>query len=248
MGHRLKKIRVDKIAILTEANPATGIPLVILKSNEDIEELLREYEDAFGEALTLQDIEKAALTKEAAKDILRLLGRYDEDIPTDISVAWKKLSRLLIKFVGYGYPKKKDEEEELEKFDKEDPWKRFPLAVPQHLIKKSEGEIEDEPLLDEPLIDDPVERRLERIEKKLDGKGSPMDAWPSLDSILPVVTSGNDGAVIKSELGPEVKLDPNKKEIPHSSQIRDDEGSIHMKKADEEDEFEWTFPLQGIDF
>lgn len=223
----LENIKVKKIAFCIKSKPANRFELLLAKSDsngEDISELLQIYEDAFGEELSLEDVEKAALTREAAKDILRLLGKYDEDIPSDISDAWKKLSRLLIKFVGYGvkpdygYPKK-----EVEKADRS--WANFAPPIPLYLIKKNEPEIDEESELDE---DDeylaPVLRRLEKLE------GEPKkDIWPSIPLLV-------RGELVEEKKYYHQEEEEKKEKKPQSKQVREE-----IKKEDESEEIldEW---------
>lgn len=107
----IKNLKISHIALVKYPSTAEGKHWLIKKSNdEDLVKLIDIYQDSFGEELSLDEIEKAEFNAVVAKEILGMLAKYVNDVPEELVDTWKKLSKLLIKFVGYGYPEKKGDE------------------------------------------------------------------------------------------------------------------------------------------
>lgn len=231
MGTRLKKITVNKIAILTEANPANKFPLTILKSDGN-RELLTIMKSLFDGEDGLDVVLKAAeeLPSEVAELMrpwVKEISQYIESCPDSFADALKALLKEYVMLAGDS--EDEEEEEEVQKLDPDNPWERLPEIKPAYMIKSDEPEIEEEP--DDEDNYDPIQIRLARIEKKLDGEKEKVDNWPSLSPITP----GMKIPIKKSQAGP--KLDPNAKQLPVKkglgiAELHDDHEII--KKADDE--------------
>lgn len=121
---------IEKLSIVT--SPASRCVWLIKKSDEggNMEELLDIYNNIFDEELTEDEISKAEFTATTAKEVLTILGKYVDDVPDELVAAWKKISKLLVKFVGYGagkypYPEK-EPEKKIEK--SKDKWKSLGMT------------------------------------------------------------------------------------------------------------------------
>lgn len=240
-GHRLKKLKIDKIAILTDGiEPANKFPLVLLKSDKS-NALQEMYKEIFGEEV---DVSKASLTMEEAKDCLEVLKLYHPDVPDDIEDAWKLLSQVLIKHM---------EGEEIMDIEKEnaDPTleDKLDLVIEKLGISK---EKDDYPSLSsllamqEHLVSGnkeikkhvPVSPKvLKRIRKDIVDPPDPTDdnPVPSLGSLFEL-----NLAIVRPELfekeaeatEKEIEKDEDYEEVAHSKQAREEMTEIKKEEED----------------
>lgn len=122
MPRKLFDIDVDEITI---CESAANRKKFFIKKQEDsmkefIEELkkfMAEDDEDIEEVLTKEDIEKAEKISDKAikaiKGALNILNKYKADMPDDVLAAIKTLAKYAA--YGYGYPAKKEDEEDLEK-------------------------------------------------------------------------------------------------------------------------------------
>lgn len=216
MGHTIKKLRVNKISILTEALPANQLPLTILKSSENagITTALDNFlEDEF-------EIEKA-VDQDKFLAALELLKPYRSDMPDDVQRSIDQLATYAAQAFSNANNMEKEEEIPANSLE------AFAVPVPSYLLKSEEEEDAEE---DDELDADPVVGALRRIEKKLDGKEEEIDLFPS----VPLPTFAK---IKKSESQPAViKRDENEREVARKTSIDglgDDYGNLDLKKEEE---------------
>lgn len=185
----LVNLRIKKLSLVT--SPASRCVWIIKKSNEggNMEELLEIYNNIFNEEITQEEISKAEFSAAAAKDILKVLGKYSDDFPEELLEVSKKLSQLLIGFAGYGipYPEKKDDEFSSGIEKSKDRWKSLGMVGDQSELSQFIQKVQY-------ILGDKLEKlHIEkdgtvhslgvptRIEGHVGGGGKldPSDKWPS---------------------------------------------------------------------
>ncbi len=236
---RLKKLKVDRIAILVGGvEPANKYPLTLLKSDKS-NALQEMYKEIFEEDY----VSKANLTMEEAKDCLRVLKLYYPDVPDDLENVLMQLSQLLIKNTGEEIMEKEDTAPTLEdKLDlvieklgiskeKDD----FPslssiLAVQEHMVAGNKESKKHVPI--SPKV-------LKRIRKDI---ADPPDSTednpvPSLGALFEL-----NAAIVHPELFEkeaqeeeiEKEEDEERVEIAQKKSLGIDEDNTEIKKEEEE--------------
>lgn len=188
----IKNLKISHIALVKYPSTAEGKHWLIKKSAaEDLVKLIDLYQDSYGEELSFDEIEKAEFNTAVAKEILSMLAKYVNDVPDELVDTWKKLSKLLIKFAGYGspYPEKKgDEFSGIEK--SKDKWKSLGMTGDQselsQFIQKVSYILEDD--LKSLHVDKSGQVHTKGEKKGIESSGGggggggeldPTDKWPS---------------------------------------------------------------------